>query len=248
MSGQSFHPALPHGEIEEVFPNVFFVTGTLAMAAPMPMKFSRNMTIVREGERLIIVNSMRLNDEGLRKLDALGKVTDVVRIAGFHGMDDPFYKDRYGAKVWVVKGQRYFKGFAVNSEPYFQPDEVMDKSSKLPIEGAKLYVFESAKVPEGVLVLNREGGIAIVGDCLQHWHTPDKYFSFGAKIMMRFAGFIKPYNVGPAWFKNNRPSDAEMLGLLDLPFEHVLTSHGGLVRGKAREHYRPSIEKAVQSK
>jgi hypothetical protein len=44
-------------------------------------------------------------------LDALGKVTDVIRIAGFHGMDDPFYKERYGAKVWVVRGQRYVAGF-----------------------------------------------------------------------------------------------------------------------------------------
>ena len=35
----------------------------------------------------------------------------MIRLAGFHGMDDPFYKDRYGAKVWVVKGHVYAKGF-----------------------------------------------------------------------------------------------------------------------------------------
>ncbi len=246
MTGQTFPAALPHGEIEEVFPNVFFVTGTIGMAGPMPLQFSRNMTIVREGERLVIINSIRLDDEGLRKLDTLGRVTDVIRIAGFHGMDDPFYKDRYGAKVWVIRGQRYFKGFAVNSTPYFEPDESMDLTTKLPLAGAKLFVFESVKIPEGILVLDREGGIAVTGDCLQHWHTTDRFFSFGAKLMMRLMGFIKPYNVGPGWYKNTHPSDDEMRKILDLPFEHVLPAHGAVVKGKARDHYRPAIERVLR--
>ena len=43
-------PALPHGKLEEVFPDVFFVTGmmkTVLMNADW--QFSRNMTVVREG-------------------------------------------------------------------------------------------------------------------------------------------------------------------------------------------------------
>ncbi len=93
------------------------------MSGPLPVRFSRNMTIVQEGERLVLVNSVRLNEEGLARLDALGKVSDVIRLAGFHGMDDPFYADRYGAKVWAVKGQRYVAGFKTRSErTYFAPD------------------------------------------------------------------------------------------------------------------------------
>ena len=55
---------------------------------------------------MILVNSVRLDVAGLAALEALGRVTDVIRLAGNHGMDDPFYKDRYGAKVWAVRGQR----------------------------------------------------------------------------------------------------------------------------------------------
>src|SRR5690242_10374266 len=97
--------ALPHGELRAILPDLYFVTGTLALPGFVPMRFSRNMTVVREGERLIVINSVRLDDAGLAELDKLGKVTDVVRLAGNHGMDDPFYKQRYGAKVWVVRGQ-----------------------------------------------------------------------------------------------------------------------------------------------
>lgn len=243
MTDHAVPAALPHGEMEEIFPNIFFVTGTIGLPGPMPMRFSRNMTIVREGERLVLINSMRLNDEGLRKLDSLGRVTDVIRIAGFHGMDDAFYKTRYNAKVWVVRGQTYFKGFAVSSEPYFHPDETMDKQSKLPLQGAKLFVFETAKTPEGLLLLEREGGILVAGDALQNWQKTDRYFSFFAKIMMPLMGFIKPYNVGPAWFANTKPTLAEVRSILDLQFEHVLPSHGTVVRGGAREHYRPAIER-----
>ena len=68
-------PALPHGAIREVLPGIHFVTGTVRMTTP-PIGFSRNMTIVREGERLVLVNCVRLDEAGLAALDALGKVTD----------------------------------------------------------------------------------------------------------------------------------------------------------------------------
>jgi hypothetical protein len=75
-------------------PDIFFVTGTMRMPGPVPVSFSRNMTVVREAGRLVIINSLRLDEQSLRSLDALGKVTDVIRIAGFHGMDDPTRKLR----------------------------------------------------------------------------------------------------------------------------------------------------------
>jgi hypothetical protein len=100
------------------------------MPGPLPMRFSRNMTVVREGDRLVLINAVRLDDAGLAALDALGKVTDVIRLAGNHGLDDPFYADRYHAKVWVVKGQRYTSGFNTRSpRTYFTPDVEMDATT-----------------------------------------------------------------------------------------------------------------------
>ena len=216
--------------------------------APL-IRFSRNMVIIKEGERLVLVHSMRLSEPGLQALDALGKVTDVIRLAGFHGMDDPFYKERYDAKVWALEGAHYMKGFGAaegKGEAYFEPDVRIGPDTELPIEGAALTVIP-CQPPEGILRLDREGGVLITGDALQHWHRTDRYFSLAAKAMMKVMGFIKPHNVGPGWLKSAKPSAADVSGLGDLEFDNLLPVHGDPVLGGAREKYRPAIESAVAS-
>lgn len=240
-----FPPALPHGALREVLPGLHVVTGTVALPGPLPVRFSRNMTVVQDGERLILINTVRLDDTGLAALDRLGKVTDVIRLAGNHGLDDPFYADRYQAKVSVVRGQRYTAGFKTSSPiTYFTPDVELDPASPLPIPGARLYVFRSTP-PEGLLVLDRDGGVCISGDCLQHWHAPDPYFSFLGRTMMKMMGFIKPYNIGPGWLKQCKPPRDELKGVLGLSFAHVLPAHGEPVIGDARAKYQPAIERAA---
>lgn len=245
MSEHSFPPAYPHGAFEELFPDVFFVTGSAAMPGPIPMRFSRNMTVIRQGESLIVVNSMRLDDDGMAALDALGRVQHVIRLAGFHGMDDPFYKHRYDAKVWVVEGHVYAKGFKAQKtaleDGYFQPDVQMNDDTDLPIADASLIRFDCT-ASEGILRLEREGGILIAGDSLQNWQKTD-YFNWPAKWLMKMMGFIKPHNIGPGWLKQAKPDIAQVKALLDTEFEHVLPVHGLPVRGDAREKFRPSIEK-----
>ncbi len=240
-----FPQALPHGKLREVLPGIHFVTGSVPMPGPLPVRFSRNMTIVKEGERLVLVNSVRLDDAGLAALDALGRVTDVIRLAANHGMDDPFYKDRYGAKVWALRGQRYTAGFDTNApQTYFQADVEMDATTQLPLAGAQLYVIDSTP-PEGILILERNDGVAIAGDCLQHWHQTDEYFSWLGKVMMRAMGFIKPQNVGPGWLKFCKPPAEQLRGILKLRFANVLTSHGDIVLGDAVARYRPAIERVT---
>ena len=228
-----------------MLPGLYFVTGTVKLPGPLPVRFSRNMTVVRSGERLVVVNSVRLDDAGLAALDRLGKVTDVVRLAANHGMDDPFYAERYGAKVWVVKGQRYTAGFATSTpETYFTPDHEMDAATALPIAGANLFVIDS-QPPEGLLVLAEHGGVVISGDCLQHWAKPDEYFNWLARIAMRAMGFIKPHNIGPAWLKQCKPPKDQLRAILDLSFTNVLPAHGAPVLGDAREQYRAAIERVA---
>ncbi len=242
MTPRPFPPALPHGELEEVLPDVFFVTGTVGMPGPLPVRFSRNMTVVREGERLVLVNTVRLDDTGLAKLDALGKVTDVVRLAANHGSDDPFYADRYKAKVWAVKGQRYTAGFDTKSpNTYFEAHASLENGS-LPIANAKLHTFRSDP-PEGLLVIERNGGICIPGDALQHWQSADAYFSFLGRVLMGLMGFIKPHNVGPGWLKQGKPPKEDLAAVLALDFANVLPAHGAAVLGDARERYRPALER-----
>ena len=241
-----FPAALPHGEIREVLPGLHFVTGTIAMPTPVALRFSRNMTIVQEGERLVLINTVRLDAAGLRALDALGKVTDVIRIAGNHGQDDPFYKDRYGAKVWASRGMRYTAGFDADApDTYLEPDVVFDEDTMLPIEGASVHVMHS-KPPEAVLLLKRHGGTLVSGDCLQNMESSDAYFNWLARVTMPLMGFIKPRNVGPAWLKQCKPPKDELGEVAALEFVNVLPAHGTPVIGHARDEYRPAIDRATR--
>jgi len=236
-------PAQKHGGLTEVLPNLFVVSGGMKLPTTIPVRFSRNMQVVREGERLVLVNTVRLDDAGLAALDKLGKVTDVIRIAGFHGMDDPFYAERYGAKVWAVKGQRYTAGFDAKSPPYFTPHHEIEPTTELPIAGAKLVVIDS-QPPEGLLLVPDHGGVMICGDCLQNWATHDEYFSWLGRTAMKRMGFLRPHNVGPGWLRQGKPPKDQLRGLLAHGFANVLPAHGTPVIGEAVERYRPALERA----
>ena len=118
------------------------------------------------------------------------------------------------------------------------------EESPLPIDDATLKIFATSNPPEAVCLLGREGGILIAGDSLQHTPTPDEFFNFVARIVMKRMGFLKPYNVGPGWLQFAKPSVADVRSILDLEFQHVLPCHGDAVIGGAKEKYRPAIEGA----
>lgn len=239
-------PAQAHGPIIKLFDNIWFVQGAVKMPMLMPVKISRSMTILRDAEttELTLVNSMRLSDAGLAELEKLGKVANVIRIAGFHGRDDGFYRDRYGAKVFAITGQIYTRklGEEKNVEEYMQPDVWLNKDSELPIRLATLKVFETSNPSEAVLLLPQEGGILITGDSLQNTPEADEFINFPARLMMKKMGFFKACNVGPGWLQFAKPESAEVRSILDLDFEHVLPAHGKAVIGGAKEKYRPALE------
>jgi len=136
---------LAHGNIKKVFDNIWFVQGTVKMPMLMPMKISRSMTIIKNpsNNELTIINSMRLSDEGLSELEKMGQVTNVIRIAGFHGRDDGFYRERYGAKIFAIKGQVYSRKMdkMKKEDAYLQPDVWLNNDSDLPIESSSLNCF-----------------------------------------------------------------------------------------------------------
>lgn len=236
-------PASPHAELEELFEGVWFVRGGVKMPMRIPMKIGRSMTVVRGDDGLTLFNSMRLSEEGLTQLDSLGEVKHVVRLAGFHGRDDGFYRDRYGAKIHAVEGHRYVRGMDIKKDaPYLEPDEWVTEESSLPIADARLKVFATSDPPEAVCLIERHGGIVVAGDSLQHSPKPDEFFNWPAKIMMKRFGFFKPYNVGPGWLQFARPTASDVRSILDLEFEHVLPGHGAAVVGDAKNKYRPVIE------
>lgn len=228
-----FPPALPHGSLEEVFPDVFFVSGAMeTVLQGMDWKFSRNMTVVRDGDRLIIINSVRLNDEGLAELDRLGRVTDVIRLGSLHGRDDPFYVDRYAAEYWAMPGMEHETGLKATRSLTEDP---------LPISDATIFEFRTTQIAEGILRLDRAGGILIACDALQNWLSPDEFFSDASRELMQNMGFFTPANLGPVWVQAAAPAGDDFARLKELPFRHALCGHGEPLRDTAHENFSATI-------
>ncbi|MDT8990722.1 hypothetical protein RQP54_07565 [Curvibacter sp. APW13] len=225
-----FPEAMPHGDIQEVFPNVFFVTGTMkTVLMGAHWHFSRNMTIVREGQDLTLINAVRLSDEGLAKLDALGRIKHVVKIGALHGLDDAFYKDRYGATFWALPGMQHSHDLV--------PDRLLAEAGDLPFSGASLFVFQHTKLPECIIRIDREGGILVACDALQNWLAPDAFFSDESRQMMTQMGFFQRANIGPVWMQVNEPQAQDFVRLKTLSFKHVLPGHGSPLRDQAQEAF-----------
>lgn len=243
-----FPPALAHGPITKLFDNIWFVKGAMKMPMLLPMKISRSMAIVKNPSHgaLTLINSIRLSETGLAELEQLGTVTNVIRIAGFHGRDDGFYRGRYGAKIYAIKGQVYKRKLdqkKINPEDgYMLPDVWLNEYSELPLDAASFKLFHSCDPPEAIIVLSRDGGILIAGDSLQNTAEPDEFVNLPARLMMKKMGFYKPHNVGPGWLQFANPEKTEVRSILDLEFEHVLPAHGDPVIGAAKSKFRPVIE------
>ncbi|GAB3098908.1 hypothetical protein GCM10027217_16380 [Pseudomaricurvus hydrocarbonicus] len=197
---------------------------------------------MREGERLILINSVRLSDEGLAELDKLGQVTDVIRLGALHGRDDEFYVGHYGAQYWTMPGLDAAPcQHGVEAEQAFEGSQMTARTltvdGPLPIADATLFQFETAQIPEGILRLDRAGGIVIACDALQNWLAPDEFFSDSSTAMMQEMGFFTPANLGPVWLQAAAPTADDFNRLKALSFKHALCGHGDPLLETAHEAY-----------
>jgi hypothetical protein len=215
----------PHGVIEEIFADAYFVAGSVLLK-PL-IRLPRNMIILRSGDELTLINTVRLDAVGEVALEELGQVKHVVKI-GMHGMDDDYYVDRYSAKRWAVAG-----GGGT------EPDSILSEATEFPVPNARVFMFRETVLPEAAILVEREGGLLITCDSIQHW-VPSNLLSMPAKLLTRLIGFQHPAQIGPPWRKKQTPAGGSLEGdferLRSLPFKHIIGGHGGLLRddGQAR--------------
>lgn len=241
QSGQ-FTPAWPHGDIREIFQDVFFVTGTNKIQYDgADIQTSRNMVIIRNGpeltSELTLVNTVRLNDEGLKKLDDLGTVAHIVRIGAFHGRDDAFYRNRYPkAHLWTLKGMTYDNGL--------QSDRELIPGGTMPFPGCSLFVFETSSVPEGILHIEREGGILLSCDSIQNITSTDKFYNPETAKSFQDQGLVKPANITSIWLGATGTKAPDFSRLLKImTFRHLLTAHGEPLINTAYDQVAATIKR-----
>lgn len=233
----SFPRAYPHNAIEQIADDVFMARGSIKLNPVI--RFSRNMAIVRQDGALTLVDPIRLNKAGLRQLDALGEVKHIMRLGAFHGLDDPFYMDRYKPAFWSQEG----------GETYVEPpiDHVLTEGGALPFSGAKLFCFGNTKAPESALVLESGKGILLTCDAIQNYRNFSNN-NLLARIVMPFIGFSKTTQIGPIWLKLATPEGASLRSefdrLLELDFDSLLGAHGTLLKTGAKKAVGKAIKKA----
>jgi len=238
MSEQS--AAWPHGDLQSAFPEVFYVVGTnKTRHVGIDLQTSRTMTVLRQNGELTLVNTVRLDEGGLRKLDALGRVRHIVRLGAFHGRDDAFYHDHYGAALWGLS-----RAVGPDDRPV---DRELVAGGEFPAHDGRVFVFETARFPEAALLLPREGGILITCDAVQNWTHVDRFFSEETGALFRAQGLIGPANIPSTWRGACQPDVADFRRLIELPFRHLITGHGEPLREEAKRLLEARIEEVFQA-
>lgn len=232
----AFARVYPHGPIEAIGEHVFMARGSINMNPVI--RISRNMAIVRDGDTLTLVNPVRLDEAGLASLDALGTVRHILRTGAFHGIDDPFYMDRYGAEFWCQPGGTTY------TEPPI--DHTVTTGGELPFSGARVVCFEQTLQPECVVLIEAER-LLLTCDALQHYGDYSNH-NLPARLLMPFIGFPKTTLVGPIWLKVMTREGGSLLSefdrVLELDFDRLLAAHGTLLDGGAHAAVRTAVERA----
>ena len=233
----TYAPVYPHGEVEEIGQDIFMVRGSIKMN-PI-VRITRNMVLVREGAEVSLINPVRVNDAVLGQISGLGKISHVIRTGAFHGVDDPFYVDTFGATMWAQPGGTTYRTPSIDKE--------IDESTALPFSRATVVTFKFTKQPECVLHIADGSGLLITCDAIQNYGDYS-YNNLPARILMPFIGFPKETIVGPIWTKlmsTERGSiEDDLRQILALEFDRLMSAHGTYLASGAKVAVERAIEKA----
>lgn len=125
---------------------------------------------------------------------------------------------------------------------------ILRPSGDMLISQASLFTYDSSKMPEGMLLLHREGGILLSADSLQNWAEVDEFFSEFAAGRMQQPGFIQPANIGPDWLRVRQQEPEEFAKVAELEFAHLMPSHGTPILKSAKEELKSPTGADVRHK
>jgi hypothetical protein len=223
-------------ELNEVFPDVFLVTGELVgEKTTLP----RNMVLLRQGGELTAINSVKVDDDLERRIAGLGRITHLVKLGAFHGIDDPYYRGRHPDAVFWAPPESKHKGGIAH-------DRDLTEDSAPPVPGLSVFCFRTTRLPEAALLLPAGGGTLITCDAVSN--VRDLGGSRGMeRIWTAENGFLRPASIGLMWRNGMaREQGPSLLGdfqrLLELEFDNLLTGHGPPLIGGARDAVRDSAQ------
>ena len=231
----------PHGKVEKIDENIFMVRGSIKMN-PL-MRITRNMAIVRQGYELSLINPIRVSREVELQIEALGSIKHLVRLGAFHGIDVPYYSEKYSASMWAQSGGSTYTVPKIDNE--------ISAGCQLPFLNAEIIEFNGSMQSECVLLLKVGKGLLLTCDALQNYGDYS-YNNLLAKLLMPLIGFPRATIVGPIWLKfmtpENQSLEVEFRKLLNLEFDSLLAAHGTLLEAGAHAAVEKAIDKAFLNK
>ncbi len=226
-----FPPASAHDEPVEVFPDVFLIRGTLPMGPSVVL--TRNMIVLRHRGELTAINSVRLSEAGEQRLAELGTLTHLVKLGAFHGIDDPYYRQRHpDATFWAPPESKHKGGISHDR----------DLTEEAAPPGVTGFQFRNTRLPEAALLHPAGGGTLITCDAVSNFR--DLEGTRGCEgVLTAENGFLRPASIGAMWRNGMaREHGPSLLGdfqrLLEIDFVNLLSGHGPPLLGSARDDVR----------
>ncbi len=230
----NYPKSLDHGSLTQVASGVHCVRGSFGMGPGMTI--GRTMTVVDTGDGLALFNAVRLSESGLAELDALGVVKHLVKLSDSHGIDDPFYADRYQPAFWSLPGAKLDK---------LEADRSLGEEGPIK-EGVTVDYGDTAGWREGAYWVPMGGGTLVTCDAIQNCADTEGA-NFLGRILTSAMGFKGGVVVPPMWRRFQKISGARvreaLSGLMDLKFENLVTGHGPPIVGGAAALVRSAIER-----
>lgn len=161
-----------------------------------------------------------------------------MRIGAFHGRHDAFYLEQYSAKLWALKGTKHDHQNLTDIE--------LIPNGKMPFPNCSLFVFETSSHPEGILHVNREGGILISCDSVKNWTFIDEFFSEETGKMYENLRILGTATISKIWQQayHIQAEDFERLKLLT--FKHLTSAHGEPLLNDAYEKLSATIKQEFE--
>jgi hypothetical protein len=195
------------------------------------------MTVLHTGAGLVVVNAIRLSDAAQTEPEGRGPVAHLVKLSDSHGVDEPFYVDRYAPTVWSLPGAALGD---LRADRTLGPDG--------PVEGGVVVDFgKTGGWREGAYWVPAGGGTLVTCDAVQNCADADGA-SFLGRVVGSVLGFKGGVIVPPFWSRAHKLSGSAvgetLAGLAELSFENLVTGHGPPVVGGADALVRAAIERA----
>lgn len=229
---KKYFPLYPHNKINNLFDGVYSVTGSMRLFKSF--RYSRNMVILKEGEKLCLVNPIRLEKSEEQKLLELGKIHSILKLGRLHSVDIPYYMDQFSPALWASSKD----DFVIKNNLKIHTD--IEETSQFDFLDLEVYSFQTSKENEAVAFLPQDNGILLACDALVNMGPEDPYANWLVKKLSKF--LPKPTLIGPNWIKVMKPKKSDFDEVLKYDFKTFIPAHGPGIFENAKEILTAYIE------